>query len=122
MRWLAIVGVLAACGGPSRDPVVAEPTVTLDPTADVNGVVASAKGRILACYQRGLTQEEDLAGKLVIAFTIDTEGRVAGAMVDEASNLDSPDVEDCVMREILSLMFRPADAGVVRYPFLFSHG
>lgn len=88
---------------------------------EVDRVVKSRKGVIRACYQREIQDVPDLAGKLVIAFTIDAAGKVTQASVDaDRSTLHNADVASCVTRQIIKLRFPAKGGAIVKYPFIFS--
>lgn len=74
------------------------------------------------CYQKELQKEPTLAGKVVVAFTIASDGSVSASAVRE-STLNNAAVERCVEGRILRMQFSPTPGGgIVRvnYPFLFN--
>ncbi len=75
------------------------------------------------CYQRELSRQPELAGKVKMRFVIGEDGSVTSAQT-ATSNLGSPAVESCLSGRILRLSFPKPQNGivVVNYPFLFSAG
>ena len=94
----------------------------LDP-ALIRGVVRERIGEIRACYDRGLAADPGLAGRVVIAFTIDAGGGVREASAEEVTI--GGDVGACCREAALGWRF-PAPTGAkavsVRYPFVFEPG
>lgn len=73
------------------------------------------------CYERELTNNPNLQGKVVVLFTIGFDGLVSNYQV-ESSTMNSTTVETCILRMIRRWHF-PAPAGgsvTVAYPFVFS--
>jgi outer membrane biosynthesis protein TonB len=90
---------------------------------EVDRVVKSRKGTIQACYQRVVERKANLAGKLVVSFSIDAQGNVTSTRVDHGkSTLGDADVESCVKRQIQGLKFPAKGGAFVNYPFIFSSG
>ncbi len=75
------------------------------------------------CYQRELSRQPELAGKVKMRFVIGEDGSVTSAQT-ATSNMGSPAVESCLSGRILRLSFPKPQNGivVVNYPFLFSAG
>ena len=76
------------------------------------------------CYQRSLTKNPDLAGKVTISFVIAQDGTVATAQV-ESSTLDSEEVESCIAQRWKRMQFpAPTGGGIVKvtYPLVFAPG
>jgi hypothetical protein len=80
------------------------------------------------CYENALAQRPELAGKLVLTFTIVGDPSVGGVVedadFDEESDLQDPEMETCVRESLMTLIFdKPPDGGgfvTVKYPVLFS--
>jgi hypothetical protein len=90
---------------------------------EVDRVVKSRKGTIQACYQRVVERKQNLAGKLVVSFTIDAGGTVTSTRIDKGkSTLSDSDVESCVKRQIQGLKFPAKGGALVNYPFIFESG
>jgi hypothetical protein len=78
-------------------------------------------GQIRYCYERQLSSNPDLYGKVMVRFTIDAGGEVAGPKI-EATTLKSAMVEGCILRRLASWKFPLPRGGTqvnVTYPFLF---
>jgi TonB family protein len=74
------------------------------------------------CYERELSKDPNLYGKITITFTIAGNGRVSEAQVIQTS-MHSANVEECVLRVVRRIRFpQPKGGGqvVVTYPFMFT--
>lgn len=76
---------------------------------------------VRACYERALLKEPGLAGKVVLEWTIGTNGAVLSAK-SKTSTLRNPAVESCILQDLKTWRFPPAKGGmvIVSYPFLFN--
>jgi hypothetical protein len=77
--------------------------------------------QIRYCYQRELTKQPALSGKVVVKFVIAAAGTVSSAEVKETTMAD-PDVESCLCDVIGRMEFpEPRGGGIVivSYPFIF---
>jgi TonB family protein len=85
--------------------------------------VRDRRKAVAACYERALKQQPNLAGKLVIRFTIAPAGTVPSVEVDE-DTLGAPAVAACVRAVILRWRFTaPGEEPVeVSFPFVFQAG
>ncbi|MBI5526011.1 MAG: AgmX/PglI C-terminal domain-containing protein [Deltaproteobacteria bacterium] len=74
------------------------------------------------CYDRELTKNPNLFGKITVQFVIGSTGTVADARVS-ATEMNSEAVEDCLIRRVKTWFF-PAPRGggqvFVTYPFVFT--
>lgn len=74
------------------------------------------------CYERQLTKDPNLYGKITITFTIAGNGRVSDSTVIQ-STMHNANVEECVLRVVRRIRF-PAPKGggevIVTYPFMFT--
>ncbi|MCK6548944.1 TonB family protein [Myxococcota bacterium] len=89
---------------------------------EVARVIRRSLSRFKFCYERELSRDPNLAGKIAVAFTIDPLGHVTDVKI-EASSLDDDAVERCVTAVMRSLeMPKPRGGGVVHvtYPFVFA--
>jgi hypothetical protein len=85
---------------------------------------------IKSCYEGALKRKPELAGKLVLGFTIvgdqDVGGVVEDADIEDDSTLKDDDMETCVRESLMTLTFdKPPGGGgyvTVRYPLAFSPG
>ena len=78
-------------------------------------------GQIRYCYERQLSGQPDLHGKVLVKFTISGNGQIIAQEIAN-STLKSAIVEGCILRRIEKWVF-PAPKGgttvTVSYPFLF---
>ena len=84
-------------------------------------VVRAHLPEIRACYEDGLRSHPDLAGRVVIRFSILGDGTVPSADVT-ASTLSDPAVGQCIAARVRTFVFPPIDrvGGIqVNYPFIF---
>lgn len=90
----------------------------------IDEVVKRHASAIRYCYQRELTKDPSLGGKVVVKFTIAGDGSVAKAGI-KRSSLGSGAVESCITGRFQTMTFpEPKGNGVVivSYPFMFSAG
>jgi hypothetical protein len=87
---------------------------------EIGRVLAANLGGIKYCYERQLRDSPDLAGKLVVEFTIDQAGKVENPRV-LSSTLDDDRVVRCLLTKVSWLKFPPPRGGkvTVSYPFVF---
>jgi biopolymer transport protein ExbD len=88
---------------------------------DIEEVIRAHLPQIRYCYQRELTKQPDLAGKVTVKFVIGKSGTVSSAST-KATTLNNEAVESCVTSRFMRMQF-PAPVGggivIVSYPFLF---
>ena len=91
--------------------------VYLTREAKFNAVLADIKD----CYERELKRNPKLAGKIVVRFTIDEEGRVTGAAIED-NTLGEKAVAACIISRFERFRFPKPDGGAVTaaYPFIFA--
>jgi outer membrane biosynthesis protein TonB len=90
---------------------------------EINKEIRKRAGVFRSCYQRELNHQPQLAGKLVMHFTIGTDGGVKNVRTASGSTLRNEAVEECVNRNINMIHFRSTDKiSNVNYPFVFSQG
>ena len=80
--------------------------------------------QIRYCYQRELTKNPSLGGKVVIKFIIAKDNLVSTASV-KTSTMGNSGVEQCIVGRFMRMQFpKPKGGGIVivSYPFLFSPG
>lgn len=84
-------------------------------------VVNSHLQEVYACYERALLKDPSLAGKVVLEWTIGTNGRVVATRT-KSSTLRNPSVESCIIRGLKAWTFPPARGGavIITYPFIFN--
>lgn len=83
--------------------------------------IRSQLGQILYCYERQLSAQPDLYGKVAVKFTIDGAGGIETQRIGETT-LKNATVEGCILQKVAKWKF-PTPAGgtkvLVTYPFLF---
>jgi hypothetical protein len=88
---------------------------------EVARVIHSHMNEIRFCYEAGILRDPTLAGKLLVDFKINREGRVPSARVSEASLKDDI-VTQCLIGKLRAWKFPEPRGGTqvaVSYPFLF---
>lgn len=84
-------------------------------------VIASNLGEIRYCYERQLSADPDLYGKVMLKFSIDAAGAVSTQKIG-TTTLKSAMVEGCILRRVANWKFPKPRGGttvLVTYPFLF---
>jgi TonB family protein len=99
-------------------------TPEVDGSLDQADIARVVRGRLTAlkeCYERELKRNPQLAGKVVVRFTIDEEGRVSQAVIEE-NTLPDRSVATCVAQRVERFRFPKPDGGsvTVSYPFIFA--
>lgn len=87
----------------------------------IAGVIKQHIGQIKYCYERQLSANPDLYGKIKVQFSIDSDGLVNSQSIGQ-STLKSALVEECILRRIATWKFPKPKGGtkvLVSYPFLF---
>ncbi len=89
---------------------------------DIRGVVRENLSTVKACYDTGLVEQPDAAGRVTIQFVISGKGSVEASRIASAT-LRLPKVAECVAVQACSWRFPkpqpPADV-IVTYPFSFT--
>ncbi|MFN7727906.1 MAG: AgmX/PglI C-terminal domain-containing protein [Bdellovibrio sp.] len=83
--------------------------------------IRSKLGEILYCYERQLSAQPDLYGKVGVKFTIAGSGLVETQRIGE-STLKNGTVEGCILSRVAKWKFPSPEGGtkvMVTYPFLF---
>ncbi len=78
-------------------------------------------GQILYCYERQLSANPDLYGKVAVRFTISGNGAVETQAINDTT-LKSAPVEGCILSKVSKWKFPEPKGGtkvLVTYPFLF---
>jgi hypothetical protein len=84
-------------------------------------VIRAQLGQIRYCYERQLSANPDLYGKILVKFTIGAAGSVVAQAIGNTS-LNNAMVEGCILRRIAGWQFPTPKGGtnvLVTYPFLF---
>jgi TonB family protein len=83
--------------------------------------IKSQLGQILYCYERQLSANPELYGKVAIKFTIAGDGTVETQRIGD-STLKNATVEGCILQRVAKWKFQAPEGGtkvLVTYPFLF---
>lgn len=95
-------------------------SATLDP-AGISRVVRANVNRVRACFERGLRENPDLGGRVMMRFTIAPTGAVTEATA--SPTLADPTALRCMEAAVREFTF-PADPArepvTVNYPFIFN--
>lgn len=131
MGFTLLFGPAAARGQTSAAPVAdkAPPAATGNPAAQARGSLDKElirKGirqhisEVRLCYEKELTKDPNLTGRVIVQFTIGRTGKVTESRAVSTS-LGSPAVESCITKSVESWVFPAPDGGIVivTYPFLF---
>lgn len=83
-------------------------------------IMADHMGEVRFCYERQLTVQPALRGKVVTNFVIGLEGNVTSTGIKQ-STLGSPTVEQCIQNVIRRIKFPKPGGGIVEviYPYVF---
>ncbi len=89
----------------------------------IDAVVKRHMNQVRYCYQRALTADPGLSGKVTVQFVIARDGGVSKAKI-KSSSLGSAAVESCMTDRFLRMRFPQPRGGIVivSYPFMFSPG
>ena len=90
----------------------------------IDEVIKRHMNQIRYCYQRELTKNPALGGKVVIKFVIAKDGTVSSASV-KTTTMNNGAVEQCIVGRFMRMQFPEPKGGgivIVSYPFLFSPG
>jgi hypothetical protein len=88
---------------------------------DVRRVVDQHIGEIQFCYEKQLTKQAGIAGRVLVEWTVKPDGSVSMSRAAEAT-LSSPAAVQCMLDRVKTWKFpRPQGGSVtVRYPFVFA--
>jgi TonB family protein len=81
--------------------------------------VQAQKTTLLPCYKATLKKRPKLAGRMVVVFQVDKQGKVTGVS-RRSSTLKAPALEACLLGVLKTWRFEKGSAGRVTYPFTFS--
>ena len=106
----------------SGEPILERPIVlgSVD-TPTVERVVGAARADIETCFTAERQKSPELAGKVLVRFSIGTDGAVSSVRT-KTTSLRHPPTEDCLNARVGELRFPPAAGGgtaIVTYPFTF---
>jgi len=89
---------------------------------EIQAVIQKHIGEIQYCYEKQLRSTPGLAGKVVLEWTIGTDGRVK-VVKSSNSTLKSADAINCMSQKVKTWVFpapRGAGSVIVTYPFIFN--
>ncbi|MEC8276517.1 MAG: AgmX/PglI C-terminal domain-containing protein, partial [Myxococcota bacterium] len=90
----------------------------------IDAVIKRNMNQIRYCYQRELTKNPSLGGKIVVKFTIAKDGSVSKANI-KSSSMGNKKVESCIAGRFMQFKFPEPKGGgivIVSYPFIFAPG
>lgn len=88
----------------------------------VERAATESRDVIAACYSIGLADDPNLNGRVVVRFTVGTDGKVSSARV-ESSTIHDDNVEQCVLSTVRSWTFAAGSRSqTFDYPFIFEPG
>lgn len=110
----------------SKSPVtrLSTPTISGRIAPEViQRIVRQSFGRFRLCYENGLRNNPNLAGRVSVRFIIDRSGRVSST-ANAGSDLPDSAVVSCVVRSFSGMSFPEPENGIVSvtYPISFSPG
>jgi len=108
-------------GGLGKSPD-SKPQIQGSLTKDqIRRVVQQHRSEIAYCYEKELSKDPSLAGRVTVRFTISASGSVVSAVVRDTT-LNNAEVEACVTNSVRRWVFPEPDGGgivIVNYPFNF---
>ncbi len=109
----------ATLKGSVKDSAPVDIDGSLDPNVVAN-TIRSRKGAVIACYEKALKRNPNLAGKVVLRFTISSIGKVTAAEID-SNSLGDDEVGSCMTTIVKTWRFPAPSGGEVQfsYPFIF---
>lgn len=112
-----------SAGAPSMRPAGETSVSGRLPPEVIQRIVRQNYGRFRMCYERGLVQNPNLAGRVAVRFAIGQDGRVMTAQ-NGGSDLPDSSVVGCVVSAFYGVTFPQPDNGIVTvsYPIMFSPG
>jgi hypothetical protein len=90
----------------------------------IDAVIKRNMAAIRYCYQRELTKNPSLGGKITVKFVIAADGTVSSATT-KSTTMNNSAVESCINSRFMKFQFpQPKGGGVVivSYPFIFAPG
>ena len=83
--------------------------------------INSHLAEVQRCYEAALLKNPGLAGKVVLEWSISTQGRVVSSK-SKSSTLKDSSVESCILRSLNTWQFPPArgQSVIISYPFIFN--
>jgi TonB family protein len=87
----------------------------------INRIIQRHYNEVKYCYEKELTRDPGLYGKVAVLFVIDGTGRVSDALVQQTT-LSSEPVESCILTHVRRWVFPQPEGGStvqVTYPYVF---
>ena len=91
---------------------------------EIQRVLDENRSRFRQCYETELLKKPDLAGKVVLRFTIGADGAIDEVSVSDNGTGNAP-LSACLVEAAKRMEFPPPEGGgdvEVTYPFIFSPG
>lgn len=93
---------------------------------EYRAVIQANRDPFRACYEKSLSKNPDIKGRVTLSFRLGVDGKVLDAAIDpSASDISLPELDKCMADAVRALKFPPSKKGkesVVRYPFEFKPG
>lgn len=93
---------------------------------EYRAVIQANRDPFRACYEKCLSKNPDIKGRVTLSFRLGLDGKVLDAAIDpSASDISLPELDKCMADAVRALKFPPSKKGkesVVRYPFEFKPG
>ena len=87
----------------------------------IDRIIRRHYNEVKYCYEKELTKDHSLYGKVAVVFVIDGAGRVSDALVQQ-STMGSEAVEGCIVSHVRRWAFPAPEGGgtvQVTYPYVF---
>jgi TonB family protein len=87
----------------------------------INRIIQRHYNEVKYCYEKELTKDPSLYGKVTVSFLIEGSGRVADALVQQSTMGNEP-VETCIVNHVRRWAFPAPEGGStvqVTYPYVF---
>ena len=92
------------------------------PAEVIQRIVRQNGGRFRNCYENGLRQNPNLAGRVAVRFIIGRDGEVSMSSDSEQSDMPDTAVRACVVKSFYGITFPSPQGGTVKvtYPLMFT--
>src|SRR6186713_2859882 len=82
-----------------------------EPNPSLPGALGGKAGQSRACYEKALSSNSTLSGRMTVSLKISQQGGVCSAQIK--SDLNNPLVENCVLQNFRAATFPPPKGGCV---------
>ncbi len=92
--------------------------------AIIRRIVRAHINEVRYCYNQGLSEDPELAGRVVVQMTIGSDGKIAESTV-ASTDMEDTDVPQCIAEAAARWVFpKPpgGDNAIVTYPFVLEPG